>query len=198
MKENFEAYFRLSIKEIEIAGPVDYVKEQITANSGVIDLFLDKIKSDKVRPLLPPAMINVVTPPQGSMEVSETKYTDFEEVAAAEDIFRKYANIIDKNGEKIQILSKIPGESLAQRMVNLILIYLYIKLKSNIDVVSFDELRQTCEIHGELDKGHFSVYIKTNKKFFVVDGTGKGARVKITIPGMKEAEKLLDTLNNKN
>ena len=198
MKENFDAYFRLSFKEIEIAGPVDYVKEQIAENSALIDLFMDKIKSNGAVPLLPPGYIDGSTPTQSSIEIADTKYTDFEEVAQIEDLFRKYENVISKNGDKIQILSKIPGESLVQRMVNVILIYLYIKLRGNIDLVSLDELRQTCEMHGELDKGHFSLYIKNNKKFFLIDGTGKGAKVKLTIPGMKEAEKLLESLNNKN
>ena len=109
----------------------------------------------------------------------------------------RYSQIIAIDGDKIQILSKIPGNSLGARMVNLVLIYLYIKLKAkSIERVSFNELRDICELHGELDRTHFSLYLKKNKKWFLLDGSAKSTSAKITIPGVKEAERLLDSMKN--
>jgi hypothetical protein len=197
MKENYEAYFRLSQKEIEIAGPVEFVKEQISANSSAVDLFVDMMKTQFHVKQLPDTKenLNALSRPE---EPINDKYTDFEEVTQSDDVFKKYENIIAKNGEKLQILVAIPGDSLTQRMVTVVLLYLYLKLKSNIESVSFDELRETCERHGELDKGHFSAYMKSNKKIFIIEGSGKSASAKLTIPGIRDAEKILNSLNNQN
>jgi hypothetical protein len=194
-KENAEAYFRLSDKEIEIIGPVDFVKEQIQSNDRVIDLFIDRLKTSLLPPATKPDTGMQLLPTKNPMPVKEG-YDDFEEVVQGIDVFKKYENVVAKSGEKIQILLPIPGDRQTQRMVNVILIYLYLKLKSNVDSVSFNELREACQAHAELDAGHFSEYIKTNKKIFITEGTGKSSIAKLTIPGIREAERILDSLNN--
>jgi hypothetical protein len=171
MKENYEAYFRLSHKEIEIAGPVEYVKEQVASNSASIELFINLLKTSSLTKQLPETGKNLDVLPDTRQENKD--YDDFEEVTPIEDVFKRFEDVIAKNGDKIQILVPIPGDSLTQRMVTVVLLYLYFKLKLGIESVSFDELRQVCESHGELDKAHFSAYIKNNKKFFVTDGSGK-------------------------
>ncbi|HTE01478.1 MAG TPA: hypothetical protein VK668_19460 [Mucilaginibacter sp.] len=197
-KNEYPAEFYLSDRELKISGPVEFVKEQMQFTKNVIDLFAERIKHKLID-----------NKEEGSKSLSfksETldvkskvkgeEYVEFEEVKDIEFI-AKYSEIIAVDGDKIQVLCKIPGSSLGSRMVSLVVIYLFIKLKTkSVERVSFSELRNICEIHGELDSGHFSEYLKKNKKWFLLDGNSKNSNAKITIPGMREAERLLDSMKN--
>ena len=200
MKENFDAYFRLSSKEIEIAGPVDYVKEQLSAHSIVISRFVEDLKRPFLQKELPgpdKTMDIFSARTTRTSDVEDNAYSEFEDVIPGDDVFKKYEHIVAKTGNKFQILVQIPGDKQTQRMVNVVLIYLYLKVKSGVEVLTFDELRQACESHAELDKGHFSEYIKNNRKFFVIEGAGKSMNARLTMPGMREAERILNNLNEK-
>jgi len=82
-------------------------------------------------------------------------------------------------------------------MINLVLIYLWIKHRLNVLDVSFSELREICELHGEIDKPNFAKYMRLNRKYFIIGGTGKNQTAKLIRPGIKEAENLIEELNQK-
>jgi len=193
-----QAKFRISTSELEISGPVDFVKEQIQVNKKIIDFFAENIKQgltagETIKAL---ALKNAeIAPPIKT----GNEYVDFEEVKESDNVLDKYENVIAINGDKVQLLTKIPGNSTGAKMLKLLLVYLYIKSKIlAVEKVSSVDLRNFCEMHGELDAGHFSEYLKKNKKWFLLDGKGKYTNVMITVPGIKEAEQILDTMNNQN
>ncbi|MDB4919503.1 hypothetical protein [Mucilaginibacter sp.] len=192
------ASFRISTSELEISGPVDFVKEQVQFNKNIIDFFAENIKQG----LIAKETLNAITfndVERTPLLKTSNEYADFEEMKESDSILAKYKNVIAINGDKVQILTKIPGNSTGAKMLKLLLVYLYIKFKiSLVEKVSSVDLRNFCEMHGELDAGHFSAYLKKNKKWFLLDGNGKYTNVIITVPGMKEAEQILDAMNNQN
>jgi len=197
-KDNY-AKFRISDRELEISGPAEFVAMQLQDNKSIVNFFADALKQNLLSShtqLEAKSKLLDTSPGSLGEEKKETSdYVDFEVVNDQESLINKYSDVIAVDGDKIQVLGKIQGGSMGSRMVNLILIYLLIKQKiAKVDKVSFSELRNFCELHGELDAAHFADYIKKNKKFFLIDGGGKSAFAKITVPGMKEAEQLLSTM----
>jgi hypothetical protein len=204
--ENNQNYarFKISENELEISGPVDFVRDQLQDSKNIIDFFAESIKhkiasktlqslsNSKEIPQLPTSSIteNIEAGLKGPDD-----YAEFVEVKESDTILNKYSEVLAKNGGKLQILVDIPGNSQPIRMINIILIYLYWKLKTySIEKISFGDLRAVCEMHGDLDAKHFAAYMKKYKKWFLIDGSGKSLSAKITIPGMKEAERLLDSM----
>jgi hypothetical protein len=191
-----QAKFRISTSELEISGPVEFVKEQVQFNKNIIDFFAENIKNGS----LPKSTSKAI----GSEDVEtlpllkrSNEYAEFEEVKPADSVLERYSNVIAINGDKVQVLAKIVGSSTGAKMLKLILIYAYIKLKAlSIDKVSSVDIRAFCEMHGELDAGHFSEYLKKNKKWFLLEGSGKYTNIVITIPGIREAEQILNEMNN--
>jgi len=200
---NNYAKFRISENELEISGPVDFVKEQVQNSKNIIDFFAETIKHKIASKTLQPISSSreIAHLPTSSSETiqeglkGQDDYAEFVEVKDADNILNKYSDVLAKNGEKLQILVDIPGNSQPTRMINIILIYLFWKLKtSSVERVAFADLRSVCEIHGDLDAKHFSAYMKKYKKWFLIDGSGKNLAAKITVPGMKEAERLLENM----
>ena len=109
----------------------------------------------------------------------------------------QYDSVLWIEGDKVQIICDVPGKSTSQRMVSLVLLYLWGKFKIGVEEVAFSELRQVCEKHGEFDSSNFARYLNNQKKYFVISGTGKSQRAKLIRPGIKEAELLIQSLNNK-
>ena len=165
---------------------------------NIIDFFAEHIKNGLIGKTK-----------SGTMEIDRVEplpllknrndYAEFEEVKEPETILVKYMNVIAVNGDKVQVLAKIPGNSTGAKMLKLILIYLYVKVKAfSVEKVSSVDIRAFCELHGELDAGHFSEYLKKNKKWFLIEGAGKYTSIIITIPGIKEAEQILNSMNSQN
>lgn len=193
-----QAKFRISTSELEISGPVDFVKNQIQFNKNIIDFFAENIKNGLVGKAKSGAMEIDRGEPLPLLK-SGNDYAEFEEVKEPETMLVKYMDVIAVNGEKVQVLAKIPGNSTGAKMLKLVLIYLYVKVKAfSVEKVSSVEIRAFCELHGELDAGHFSEYLKKNKRWFLIEGSGKSTNIIITVPGMKEAEQILNSMNSQN
>ena len=190
------AKVRISNNELEISGPVDFVKDQIEKMDGLVKAFIEKIKENKMP--TDKKSLSMPTQPLLIEEASESKtkveeFAEFEEVA--KNSFDTYKNIISVINGRLQVLVPIPGNNLANKMVNLITIYLWVRLQQKIELVTFAELRSVSELHGQLDKTHFANYIKNNKRIFIVEGEGKKLLARLTVPGILEAEKLLSLMN---
>lgn len=198
MKENF-AKFRISDRELEISGPVDFVAGQLQDNKTILNFFADALKKNLLLQSTSAAQevssFKALPPIEEVSKKGSSEYVDFEVVNDQNAIANKYSNVVAIDENKIQVLGKIPGNTLGSRMINLILIYLYLKLKTaKIERISFNDLRSFCELHGELDAAHFADYMKKSKKYFLIDGSGRNAYAKITVPGMREAEQILSTI----
>jgi len=124
---------------------------------------------------------------------SKTDYADFEDINFT-NTASNYEDIYVLEGDRIHIISDIPGSSLAKCTINLVIIYLFIKQKLGVDEVSFTELRNVCEMHGVLDKPNFSKYMHMNRKYFIINGVGKTQSARLIRPGQKAAESLLEEL----
>src|SRR5258708_21254271 len=74
-----------------------------------------------------------------------------------------FENVFVITNTDISIIADIPGNSTAQKMVNLILIYLWAKLQINVEEVSFKELRDMCEKYGAVDKPNFSKILNNSR-----------------------------------
>lgn len=109
-----------------------------------------------------------------------------------------YDNVFVITNNEVTIIADVPGDNTSQRMINLIVLYLFAKLKLGTEEVSFRELREVCEKYGEIDKTNFSRIIQNNKRLFLITGDGKSLAAKLIRPGIKVAEKLIMDLNSKN
>ena len=202
MKDNsslLDAKIKFSNGEFEISGSEEFVTKQIDEFKnillGMLDSHLQKNDTAKVTPLVKnPAKLNVL--PRSTNHDSKDDYAEFVEIDREE--LKKYENVFVIDGDRVQIVCDMAGSSTAKRMINLILIYLYIKQQLNIHEVSFGELRDVCEKHGEIDKANFAKHMSLNRKFFIINGVGKGQTAKLIRPGIKEAENLLQQLNHNN
>lgn len=191
-----QAKFKISATELEISGPAEFVKDQVQVNKNIIDFFGENIKH-RLLEKEPSKALDFNRVEQLPSPSSNGEYAEFEEVKESDSILNKYKNIIAINGDKIQVLSKIHGNSTSAKMLKLILIYLFFKTKAfSIEKVHSADIRNFCEIHGELDAAHFSENIKKNKRYFLIDGSSKNTTVMLTVPGMKEALQILDSMNN--
>lgn len=170
-----EASYEVNFKEgkISVSGPVDFVKEEI-----------DRIKKD----------INL-----SQLLISYPR--DIETVIASDVQIIKpgeqFENMlsIDHQNKKVNVLIDFSDKPKSQATVELTLIYLWGKKQVNIDEVSFQDLRILCQQHGVLDSANFSSHINNAKSFFIINKESGGYTAKLTVPGFKEAEMLLNKYN---
>lgn len=189
---NQVARFKISSREFEIMGPVEFVDKQIEKHAELINAFLAQIKEKQNltrTPMEKEIQANRLSLPNSS------EYADFVELPSANKSFQKYSSIISIDNDKIHVLVAVPGESLTRRMINLAMIYLWVKKQQNIESSTFNEIRDFCERHAELDKAHFAYYINSHKRIFLVEGAGRGQIAKLSVPGLREAENLIDQMN---
>ena len=192
----FKAVFRLTKEGIEISGSESFVRDQVTNFRSDIQEYLLELSKSINRPLLPAASNkqHPVVASQNSLAIIERpEDIDFVEVNAPINV--AYENVLEIQNDKVQIITDIPGENLAKRMINLILIYMWGSLLINKQEISFAELREICKRHGELDGTNFAKYMNANKKYFIISGSGKFLQAKLIRPGLKEASKLITELN---
>lgn len=193
------AIFRLSQGEFEISGNVDFVKEQLINFKPSIDLCLNQLANSFSQ-----VIDNKVTHPQKLLttnthkeprtfqsQSAKTEDIDYVEVSNAVS----FENVLVIENNKVQIIADVPGDSTAKRMINLILIYLWGKHQLGIDETHFSELRDMCGKYGEIDGPNFSKHMNNHKKFFLIDGAGKGQVVRLIRPGIKEAIRIISELN---
>lgn len=190
------AKFKLKADEIEISGSEEFVTNQLELNRSIITEFMSLIKSKYLyssegRDSLPTPQVN-----SSKLLENNNGYTDFEEVDATSDKLKDYENALFADKNKVQLLSKVPGNTGSQRIVNLVLIYLWVKHVQGIDTVNAFELKSFCADSGEKDDSHFAEYIKSKKKYFIISGSTRKWEVKATQPALKSAEGILNEINN--
>jgi hypothetical protein len=98
----------------------------------------------------------------------------------------------------VQILKDVPGNSVAEKTVNAAKLYLYglNELKQK-DTALFEEIAAVCKTHGFHDSANMASNLKAERGTFIPGGSGKKQTLKLTVPGMKAAAKLVDELKLK-
>ena len=194
-----EAKFKFDNGEFEISGSEEFVTKQISEFKNI----LNGILSSHLQNSSQTALVPQLQAPHSKLIKENTtrhlhsgvEYADFTDIDKGLD---NYSNVFEISGDRIQIISEVPGSSTAKQMINLILVYLWIKRKLNIDEVSFSELRTICEKHGAIDKANFAKHMQLQKKYFIINGSGKNQTAELTRPGVKEAEDIVEQLNRSN
>ncbi len=105
----------------------------------------------------------------------------------------EFTNVIDYDGDTINIL-KLIGKKKAEKSRNLILMYLWANKKNGVDAVDKTELVSLCKHHECYDESNFKNILK-NASGLAIKGTSRKYSVRLTAPGIKNAEQLLTGLN---
>jgi len=194
------AKFSLTKFGIEISGSEEFVERQVEKFKATIDSFFEILKNPSIvestkeigstsvrKELLP------FHPPKSNSLSAASDELDFIEVRPND--FVDYSNVFVIDNGQVQIIADINDPTLAQRMVNVILIYMYAKLTQGIDMVTTTELREACEFYGALDSSNFAKRLVMNKKYFLLSGDNRTKTVKLIRPGIKEAERIIKEIN---
>ncbi len=184
IKTQIPARLRVSDKEIEISGSEEFVSQQISKLESLFTRFANSLSYQDQKSLAP---LNGENSKKTTQIDNNAEFVDFEILKT-----NKYENAVAVDGDNIQVLTKIPGDSTKQRMINLILIYLYFKSTEGRTSIPFSELRLFCEKHAELDKSNFSKIMVNQKRLFLISDS----KATLTVPGKTEAIKLLTSLDN--
>ncbi len=202
MQNHSQAKFRVGANEIEISGPPDFVKEQIQAFKPTITSFLDQIslsaKATAPVPVEQPKFLAESAQPLVTQQRLGQKMEDVEFIELPANSQVDYDNVLIIEVNQVQVIADVPGDSLAKRMINLILLYMWGKLQLGTEEISFTELREMCEKYGEVDKANFSKHMNSHKRFFLISGPVKNQIVRLIRPGIKEALRLITELNKHN
>ena len=98
---------------------------------------------------------------------------------------------VDADSKTVQIHSEIPGNSKLQKMKNIALIIAYAK---NEEEIPMKDISAECKRQGCFDQGNFATSIKNDTRDFQIRGKGQGRTIKISVPGKKAAENILDKM----
>lgn len=192
---SIEAKIKFAKGEFEISGSEEFVSNQIAEFKGMLNGILE---SHLIKNALPNSVAKAQQISEKSTNQansSKEEYAEFVELENSKGL-KDYENVFAIEGDKIQIISDVPGNSTVRKMINIVLIYLWIKQKLNIQEVAFSELRDVCEKYGEIDKPNFAKYMKLHKKYFIINGSSKSQTAILIRPGIKEAEYIINQLNN--
>lgn len=188
------AKFKLDSYGIEISGTESFVESQL-------DKFRDLIKASYEKILQNPTFPETIDPHlplrRAVLETGGSHQPEDAEFVEVKDGEVRFDNVFVNEGGKFQIITDVPGNTTSSRMINIILILMWAKLKHGIETVPYSELRDACINYGDFDSSNFSRYMDQNKKYFLVLGDGKNRSAKLIRPGIKEAERLISELNKK-
>lgn len=95
---------------------------------------------------------------------------------------------IDENTNQIKILKNVPGNNKASKAKNVAMIMLFAKNGE----LSNTEIIAQCQEQACFDSGNFSAVFKKKDGWFIRSGSGKNWTLRLTTPGRKAAEELLD------
>jgi|GEM_PF-1355657 len=184
--------FSLRSKEFEISGDEQFVNSQIENFKSIIQGSLEKLivqenldANKKTTTYLPSV--------SGDIEVVDFIEEKTQTTTSAE---LAYENVIVIDGDIVKVIADVPGNTTSKKMVNVILLYMWGKMQLGINDISFKELRDMCVNYGEVDKPNFSMTLNKQKKFLLINGSGKMQAAKLIRPGIKHAEELIKQLNN--
>ena len=189
------AKFKIDTSGIEISGNEEFVESQLSKFKDVIEVGFKKLLEN-------PLPLSLTQPTTGEtrliMKTSQSQPPedlDFVEVKHISSL--NHENVFVEDSGKIQILADVPGNTVSKKMINVILIFMWAKLKSGIEVISYGDLRNACMNYGAFDSSNFSKYMDNQKKYFLILGDSRNRSAKLVRAGIKEAERLISDLNNK-
>lgn len=180
-----EAKISISIKEgkFEISGSEDFVNKQI---ENFEDLITETVEN--VEPKQPTGSPNLDSNSNGSSNSTTTNTSTLEE----------YPYVYVEDGDSIKIVCDLPGNSKSEKTFNAAILYAYaLKLKGQ-DEAPVEDIRDIARNHGCYDGSNFSGYINSGDPQYYLDkdeGTRKSRVIKLNRPGIKEAEKLIQQIN---
>jgi hypothetical protein len=179
--------FKLTKEGIEISGSEEFVESQLLAFKGLIEKSFEKILDGYS---MPNALLST-TPKAANLPVTEE--TEFIEV---DQSHLNYEDVFAISGDTVRIIADIPGNSQAKRMINVILLYLWVRQRQGQETATFSEIREFCKLQGEFDGANFSKHVESQKKYFLLSSDSKNKTVRLIRPGVKEAERLLKDLSS--
>jgi len=115
-----------------------------------------------------------------------------EQVVSSETKVNPYPNVIDYHGDTIGIL-KTKGKTKREKTRELVLMYAWAKKQLGIESVHSKELIALCKEHESYDAPNFKYTLK-EASGIAIDGSERSYSVRLTVPGLSKAKKLLDTL----
>lgn len=192
--DNYQAVFKLTTTSLEITGSENFVNQQLQNNESLLNAFIGIIKQGFIDKSNLLNTQNIVESNNAQMLKNGYTFTDYEDISDNIDPLQKFEDVIAMENGTFQVLVSIPGSTESKKIVNITLMYLWVKAKTNTESVNASELKKIFELHGLDQSNHFSKYIKNNKKFFITNGSGHNWTIKATVPALKEAEILLNNL----
>jgi hypothetical protein len=179
--------FKLTKDGIEISGSEEFVESQLQTFKELIEKSFEKILDGYSMPNALPSP----TSKTGIVPVSEE--AEFVEV---DQSHLDYEDVFTISGDTVRIIADIPGKSQAKRMINAVLLYLWVRQRQGQETATFAEIREFCKLQGEFDGPNFSKHVESQKKYFLVSSDSKNKTVRLIRPGIKEAERLLKELSS--
>lgn len=111
--------------------------------------------------------------------------------------FSSYENVYDEIDGKIKIIAHMPGSNKADKTRNTALAIMFGNHVKDQLTTSSDEIREHCVDQGCLDSSNFASHLKGLKEKIAMNTKpGGGYDVKLTAPGRKAAQSLVEKLNN--
>ena len=184
--------FKLTKDGIEISGSEQFVDSQLQAFKGLIEKSFEKILEGYSIPEQNTSTSDVLLPSRMS-NYPVTEEADYVELNQSP---LNFENVLVIDGGTIRIIADVPGSSQAKRMINVILLYLWVRQRQGSETATFSEIREFCKLQGEFDGPNFSRHVEAQKKYFLLSGDNKNKTVRLIRPGIKEAERLLNELNS--
>lgn len=109
----------------------------------------------------------------------------------------QYENVYDEVDGSLKIIANIPGANKAARARGVTLVLLYGKFLHGETTATADSIRDACIDQGCYDSSNFAHHLKGLKDRVAMNTKpGGGYDVKLTAPGRKAAQELVEHLNN--
>lgn len=109
----------------------------------------------------------------------------------------KYENVYDYVDGKVKIIAHINGANKAEKTRATALVLMFANYLNGQEVTSADAIREACSDQGCFDSSNFAAHLKALKEKVAMNPKpGGGYDVKLTAPGRKAAQNLVETLNH--
>jgi len=175
--ENSRIAISIQGTSVEAEGSEEFVER-------ILQKFESFLKTTTIQPISSPTKDQLIDPESPSI--------------AGEDIpsDNPYPNLLhlDHESGKVKILKTPLGNSKKDKATKLCLIYMYGMNLLGTKTILRSELINCAKEHAVFDQANFSTCTK-NKEFFIEEGKkGTNKQIKLTLPGKKQAETILDSM----
>ena len=182
-----ETTFKISFtdKSLEISGSEEFVKQQLDDFKSLINASISRLITDDST--------------YADEENDLITYDNNELGPALSGQFLNFAeDVIVIDDDEVNVIANVEGSTVAARMIDFVLLYMLGNRKIGNEEIDFNELREACENYGEFDGPNFSRHMnsKKNKPYFIIKGSGRKQSAKLTRPGIKKAEELIEQLSH--